>query len=62
MFDEDVPFRRDLDFMSERLPGLYMFQYSLRAGGADAINDPAYWATLDAFTRWLRAQPEITHV
>ncbi len=62
MFDEDVEFRRHLDFMSEHLPGLYMFQYSLGAGGADEINDPAYWAKLDEFAAWLRAQPEATHV
>ncbi len=62
MFDRSVPFRRDLDIMSERLPGLYMFQYSLVAGDDDAINEPAYWNTLAAFTRWLRAQPEVTHV
>ncbi|NIV75595.1 MAG: hypothetical protein GWN37_12365, partial [Gammaproteobacteria bacterium] len=62
MFDESLEFRRDLDFMSARLPGLYMFQYSLPAGESDAINDPAYWDTLDAFALWLRAQPEVTHV
>jgi predicted RND superfamily exporter protein len=62
MFDQSVPFRRDLDFMSQRLPGLYMFHYSLMAGDADAINEPAYWETLDALTRWLREQPEVTHV
>ena len=62
MFDEDVPFRQDLDFMSERLPGLYMYQYSLGAGGNDEINDPAYWAKLEEFATWLRDQPEVTHV
>ncbi len=62
MFAERLEFRRHLDFMSARLPGLYMFQYSLPAGESDAINDPAYWATLDAFAAWLRDQPEVTHV
>ncbi len=62
MFDEDVPFRQDLEFMSERLPGIYMFQYSLAADGSDEINEPVYWEQLETFVDWLRAQPEVTHV
>jgi len=62
MFDRSLAFRRDADFISERLPGLYQFQYSLSAGEADGINDPGYWETLDEFATWLRAQPDVTHV
>lgn len=62
MFERSLAFRRDLDFMSEYLPGLYQFQYSLVAGEADDINEPEYWETLDRFAGWLRTQPEVTHV
>ncbi len=62
MFDRSLEFRRDADFISERLPGLYQFQYSLGAGSENGINEPSYWAKLDEFTAWLRTQPEIVHV
>ncbi len=61
-FDESVPFRRDTEFTMERLTGIYRIHYSLPAGGADGIHEPAYLERVEAFARWLRAQPGVVHV
>jgi len=61
-FDEDISFRPDTEFMMEHLGGLYAVEYSVGSAGRDQITDPQYLDQLDAFTQWLRAQPEVTHV
>lgn len=61
-FDHDVAFRADAAFISDHLPGLYFLEFSLPAGGDGAIAEPAYLERLEAFARWLEAQPEVTHV
>ncbi len=61
-FDTDVPFRKDAAFISKHLPGLYFLEFSIPAGGDGAINEPAYLKGVNAFARWLEAQPEVTHV
>ena len=61
-FDERVPFRVDTDFTTENLTGLYNIAYSLKAGDAGAISEPAYLQKLDEFADWYRRQPEVVHV
>ncbi len=61
-FDESTAFRRDTDFATERLTGIYTLQYSLKSDGPGGINDPAYLATVEAFAEWFRAQPGVRHV
>lgn len=61
-FDHSVAFRRDNDFITRELTGVYQFQYSVRAGGRDGVVEPDYLAALDAFGRWFREQPEVWHV
>ncbi len=61
-FDESIAFRRDTDFTTKRLTGIYTLQYSLRGDGPGGINDPAYLATLERFADWFRAQPGVRHV
>jgi len=58
-FDHTVEFRNDTEFMLENLTGIYQVEYSLKAEGAGAVNDPEYLEKLSAFTDWLRAQPEV---
>jgi predicted RND superfamily exporter protein len=36
--------------------------FSIRAGESSGINDPEYLRRLDAFAKWLRAQPGVHHV
>lgn len=61
-FDQSIEFRRDTDFATENLAGIYQFQYSLESGEAHGINDPSYLAEVEKFGEWLRAQPEVSHV
>ena len=61
-FDDRYEFRRDSDYFEQNLGGMNVLEYALPAGRADGINDPAYLGQVKAFTEWLRAQPEVTHV
>lgn len=61
-FDTRVEFRRDAEFTDNHLTGLYLVELSVPSGAAEGINDPGYLATLEGFTQWLRAQPEVRHV
>ncbi|GMQ88417.1 MAG: MMPL family transporter [Gammaproteobacteria bacterium] len=61
-FDESIPFRVDTDFATANLTGPYVLEYSIDSGEAGGISEPEYLKRLEAFTVWLRTQPEITHV
>ncbi len=61
-FDESLPFRVDTDFATANLIGPYALDFSVGSGEAGGIAEPAYLERLEAFARWLRAQPEVTHV
>nr|VFJ54783.1 MAG: hypothetical protein BECKFW1821A_GA0114235_10507 [Candidatus Kentron sp. FW] len=61
-FDESTPFRQDTDLLDKHLGGLYRIDYSLDSGESGGVSDPAFLRKVDAFSEWLREQPEITHV
>ncbi|MFQ5550528.1 MAG: RND family transporter [Gemmatimonadales bacterium] len=61
-FDYRVPFRHDAEFAIDNLNGLYPIEFSLPAEGAEGVSDPVYLENLERFTKWLREQPEVTHV
>ena len=61
-FDERVDFRVDTEFTTQNLTGIYNISYSLEAGEAGAISEPAYLNKLEAFADWYRQQPEVLHV
>ena len=61
-FDERYEFRRDTDFIIANLTGMESLEYSLRAGHEGGITDPEYLRAVDAFARWYREQPEVSHV
>jgi outer membrane lipoprotein-sorting protein len=60
--DPRIEFRRDTDYLSERLTGIYTIEYSVGAGRSGGITDPAYLRLLQDFRQWLEAQPNVTHV
>jgi predicted RND superfamily exporter protein len=60
--DPRIGFRRDTDYLSERLTGIYTIEYSVGAGRSGGITDPDYLGLLHDFRRWLEAQPHVTHV
>ena len=61
-FAESVDFRRDADFASENLSGLYTVEFSVEAGESGGISNPGYLAKLEEFAEWYRAQPGVRHV
>ena len=61
-FDDRYEFRRSTDFVIDNLTGLDRLEYSLSAGREGGITDPDYLRRVDAFARWYREQPEVTHV
>ena len=61
-FDESIEFRRDADFTTRNLTGMYAMEYSLGSGEPGGISDPAYLADVAAFSDWYKEQPETIHV
>jgi hypothetical protein len=61
-FNDSFDFRTDTDYLNRQLGGFYKLEYSLDAGVADGIAQPAYLQQVDAFATWLRQQQEVTHV
>jgi predicted RND superfamily exporter protein len=41
-FDRSIEFRRDTDYVNDRLTGIYYIDYSLEAGAEHGVNDPIY--------------------
>ena len=61
-FDESFDFRRATDFVTENMTGLYDIHYSLSAGEAEGISNPAFLQKVEAFANWYREQPKVMHV
>lgn len=61
-FDESIQFRRDTDFTTRNLTGIYSIQYSLDSGESSGISDPEFLAKLEAFAQWFRQQDRVIHV
>ncbi|MEH6470899.1 MAG: MMPL family transporter [Halopseudomonas sp.] len=61
-FDQAVPFRQATDFMQDNMSGMTTLEISIDSKVSSGINDPAFIASLDGFTQWLRDQPETDHV
>jgi predicted RND superfamily exporter protein len=61
-FSEKIEFRRDADFASQNLGGLYLVEYSLESGEEGGISDPGFQRKIEDFANWYREQPEVIHV
>jgi predicted RND superfamily exporter protein len=61
-FDESFAFRRDTDFVSENLSGIYTMEFSLSSGEESGISNPEYLVDVERFANWLREQPNVEHV
>ena len=61
-FSEEIEFRRDADFASDNLSGLYLIDYSLESGEAGGISNPDFLQHVENLANWLRDQPEVIHV
>lgn len=61
-FDEDIEFRRDSDYASENLTGVYYIDYALGTEQSGGISDPEYLRNVAKFSQFLRSQPNVIHV
>ena len=61
-FGDSFEFRRDTEFVEQRLSGLNALQFSIPSGRPGGIFEPTYLAQLDAFSDWLKAQPNVVYV
>ena len=61
-FDESFAFRRDTNFLEDRLGAFHLILFSVNSKREGGITDPAYLAKLDAFSKWLEKQPNVANV
>ena len=61
-FGQQIEFRRDADFASDNLSGLYMVDYSLESGEKGGVSNPQFLVNVEQFANWFRKQPEVIHV
>jgi len=61
-FDKTVSFRNDADYMTEKLTGLYIIDYSLEAKDSGGVSDPEYLQEVEKFGQWFSEQSETLHV
>ena len=62
LLHESNELRQSADFINEHFSGLDSFEYSLNSGQAGGVTDINFLLQVDAFTEWLREQPEVSHV
>jgi len=58
-FDRSTQFRQASEFVVDRLSGYDLILYSPDSGEPGGVTSPQYLEIIDAFTQWLRAQPEV---
>ena len=61
-FSDEIEFRRDSDFASANLSGLYLIDYSLESGEAGGVSNPEFLQKVEQLANWFRAQDEVIHV
>lgn len=61
-FDDSFQFRRDTDAVLQKLTGFDVLEFSVPATAYEGVESPTYLSKLDAFTVWLRSQPEVLNV
>jgi predicted RND superfamily exporter protein len=61
-FDDSIEFRRDSDYASENLTGVYYMDYALDTKESGGISDPDYLVMVDKFSQYLRTLPQVIHV
>ena len=61
-FDHGFEFRRDTDYIEQRLTGLRAVEFPVWTGEENGIYSPALLTQVDRFVGWLRARPEVVSV
>jgi predicted RND superfamily exporter protein len=61
-FDKSTEFRQSTDFQQKYLSGMINLDFSIFTHQDSGINKPLTLQKIEAFSQWLRIQPEIDHV
>ncbi|TDF37325.1 RND family transporter [Alteromonadaceae bacterium M269] len=61
-FSEEVEFRQAVDFQEDKISGMSAINFALFTNVSSGLNDPEVIKYVDAFSHWLREQPEVDHV
>ncbi len=61
-YTPDTPFRESMEFVNSELTGVGEINFALPAGAADEIADPDYLRRIEAFSDWLKTQPDVVQV
>ena len=61
-FDKSTDFRQSTDFQQQHLSGMINLDFTVFTEQDSGINKPQSLQQIEAFSQWLRAQPEIDHV
>jgi len=61
-FDESVPFRAEVDEITDKLSGLYIVDFSVDSGEEGGVSQPWFLADVEKFENYLMGLPEVQHV
>ncbi len=61
-FDESVPFRAEVDEITDKLSGLYIVDFSVDSGEEGGVSKPSFLADVEKFENYLTSLPEVQHV
>ena len=61
-FDQTTEFRQATDFQQTHLSGMTNIDFAIYTGLESGINQPEVLEVIEAFSHWLRQQPEVDHV
>ncbi len=61
-FDESVPFRAEVDEITDKLSGLYIVDFSVDSKEEGGVSNPDFLADVEKFENYLTALPEVQHV
>jgi predicted RND superfamily exporter protein len=61
-FDKGTEFRKSTDFQQKHLSGMINLDFSILTNEDSGVNRPQTLQQIEAFSQWLRVQPEIDHV
>lgn len=61
-FDESVPFRVEVDDITDKLSGLYIVDFSVDSKEEGGVSNPQFLADVEKFENYLLGLPEVQHV
>ena len=61
-FSEEIEFRRDSDYISNNLTGLYSIDFNVNSAGPNGISDPTFMNKVDEFSKFYREQSNVYNV